>query len=160
MRVALLSILLVAWGCAPVRVTTEATPGTDFSRFRTYAQNVPQDAGVASVRDRVELEIARQLEAKGYRPAPVQEADLVVTFRGDRVSKTRTQDAGDPDANYYVVRDYVEGTLTIDVYERATRELVWHGVGRVDLSRQADVPDAAARAVERVLARFPSQPAP
>ena len=61
----------------------------------------------------------------------------------------------DPDANYYVVRNYIEGTLVIDVFERETKTTLWRGVGQIDFQREKDARRRAPQVVAAILAEFP-----
>lgn len=156
MRNAILSgLLLLGAACAPVHVTIHALPGSDVSRFETYAQATPTAGADAAIAAQVRSEIDQELQARGYRPAPLDEADMVVSFQGRSASRARYANAGDPDANYYVVRNYTEGTLEIDVFEPGTQTPVWRGVGRADLYSERELQKAADRAVRAILAEFP-----
>ena len=76
-----------AAGCAKQpRVTSTVTPGTDFSRYRTYAirpGNVVYPGASAEKRDAIvqliQDAVAAELEARGLQPQP-DEPDLVVTY--------------------------------------------------------------------------------
>ena len=76
-----------AAGCSrQPRVTSTATPGTDFSRYRTYAikpGNVVYPGAPPEQRDaitkRIQDALAAELEARGLEPQP-EEPDLVVTY--------------------------------------------------------------------------------
>jgi hypothetical protein len=156
MRTMLVCLLLPAIGCVQVKVATEVAPGADFTRFETYAQVMsPLENPV--VGETIRSEIDQQLTAKGYRAVSVANADMVVTFRASGEPRSRRRDAGDPDANYYVVHEYIAGTLVIDVFDVLGKQLVWHGVGNVDVPSDRNPQRAAAQAVEVVLAKFPSR---
>jgi hypothetical protein len=149
-------LLLAALACAPVQVTTEAEPGTDFGAYRSYTI-APHQEENADVGERLEREVEQVLAAKGYRPAPPAAADLLVSFAASGESRTRRTLAGDPDANYYVEQSYVAGTVAIDVFDARSGERIWHGVGERDVLREQDAPEAAAEAARAVLAEFPPQ---
>src|SRR5688572_10530313 len=76
-----------AAGCSKQpRVTSTATPGTDFSRYRTYAirpGNVVYPGASTERRDAIvqmiQDAVAAELEARGLQPQP-DEPDLVVTY--------------------------------------------------------------------------------
>jgi hypothetical protein len=154
MRGIWLLLASAALGCAAVQVATQATPETDFSRFATYA-HAPAAESDAAAAGEVRREIARVLEAKGYRAAPPERADLLVAFRLAGEERTRQKNAGDPDANYYVVQSYVEGTLAIDVFAAGRAEPVWVGSARSDALRESRAQEAVAGAVEAILETFP-----
>jgi hypothetical protein len=87
LAVPLFSLMFVVGGCAmEPRVTTQPTPGTDFSKYRTYAikpGNIAYpgmaEAPRAEVARRIQDAIARSLESRGLAPQP-DEPDLVVTY--------------------------------------------------------------------------------
>jgi hypothetical protein len=59
--------------------------------------------------------------------------------------------------NQVDVRQYQEGTLSIDVFDARTQRPVWHGWAKKELSR-SDIEQSAEpirRAVEAVLSKFP-----
>jgi hypothetical protein len=153
-----LGVVLAAPGCLHVEVTTQGEPGADFSALRSFAVAPPEEEGDAAVAARVQREITRVLEDKGYAAAPLEGADMVVAFRAGGETRSRYQYASDPDTSSYVARDYIEGTLAIDVFGAAGREPVWHGTGQVDVFRERDVEDAAAQSVRAILAGFPPRP--
>lgn len=153
-----LLLLLVALGCYHVSVTTRTRPGADFSGLTSFAQEASDRDADAAVAARVQSEIARVMEAKGYAEAPLDSADMVVAFRGSGKSRERLEDAGDPDADFYVVQDYIEGTLVIEVFAHGGETPLWHGTGEVDVSTEANLEKAAAKAVEAVLKDFPARP--
>ncbi len=150
----LLAMALAALACAGVRVKTETTPGVDFSALETFAQ-APPDEAAPRVKDAVHAEIAKQLEAKGFRPAPHDDADFVVAFRASAYRKARLRNAGDPDATYYRIEKYVAGTLVIDVFPMGSSAPIWHGVGEVDVANERYAERAATRAVRAILQEFP-----
>lgn len=154
MRAIGLALGCLLLGCADLRVATQATPGTDFSRFATYAQAPPAPHEGAD-RDRVRREIARVLAAKGYRTAPLEVADLRVAFSLGGEERVREKVSGDPDANYYVEENVVEGTLAIHVYASGRADPVWVGTARSDALRAGRAEDEVAGAVEAILRTFP-----
>jgi hypothetical protein len=52
--------------------------------------------------------------------------------------------------------DLVEGAFVIDVFDRKTRELVWHGFARSEINPGPVDYDRVRRAAESVLASFPA----
>jgi len=148
-----LAVAGVALGCAEVQVTARAMPGTDFSGFATYAQAAAEpDAASAG---RIRGEIARALEAKGYRAAPQESADLRVAFRVGGEERIRQKNAGDPDANYFVEQNYVEGTLVIEIFASDRADPIWIGTGRSDSFQGERAEERVAGAARAILASFP-----
>jgi len=153
-----LSLLLAIGltGCLgrSVPVTTRSEPDVDFSSFRTYAQ-ISSPSAQPDVAEAIEEAIRQALDAKGYRTAPVDEADLVVSYRATAEPGVRRVNAGDPDTDFYVTKPSIAKTVAVSFFDGPSREIVWHGVGQADLTRERDAPAAARRVVEAVLAAFP-----
>lgn len=150
-------IVLGAIGCATrVDVTTTAAPDVDFSRYDTYALVPPPEARDA-IRERLEVEIADEIEERGYRAASLEDADLLVVFRGSGHRSERTIWAESP-GGCCQIQNYIAGTLRIDIFDARGSQRVWSGVGRVDLSiktTEKELEEAASDAAEAVLAKFP-----
>lgn len=166
MRRAVLWVTLIALGCVPVEVETWTEPDADLSHFATYAQApLPEDEPekapyTPALGERIQTEIARVLDDKGYRAAPRGRADMTVAFVVAGQSRSRIVNAGDPDTDYYVPESYTEGTLIIDVFDARTGRRVWRGIGQSDLVTSGRlVPDdperAAVEATRKILAAFP-----
>ena len=83
----LVAALILAAGCAQrPRVRATATPGTDFSKYRTYAikpGNIVYPGASADRRGEIERRIqdgiAAELEGRGLVPQP-EHPDLIVTY--------------------------------------------------------------------------------
>ena len=154
-------LVLFALACAPVQVTTRAEPGTDFTRFATYARDPTPHATAerigldAALDERLWREIVQELDAKGYREASLASADMVVSFHMSAAWRIVRKNAGDPDANYYVDRKVIDANVEIDFVDARRGALVWHGIGESEVSSPREAEDAALQAVTEILARFP-----
>lgn len=163
-RVAALLGCVAMAGCANVRVESELAAGAEPSRFATYVQAPPVDGAPRTlghgklIADHVEAEIDRVLAAKGYREAPRDEAGMVVTFQVDAAWSVRLQNAADPDADYLVPENVLDGQIRFDVYEAGTMTPLWSGVGHMEISKGTDAKWAAGKIVEAVFEEFPSRP--
>lgn len=171
MRKGLGVLLLGSLACAQVQVATEVDPETDFARFSSYAQVPPPAETPAAPRysaalgEKIQQEIASQLDARGYRAAPEDQADLRVGFNVSGSSRTRLVVAPDPDATYQVEQPYVEGTLEIDVVDARNGRRVWRGRGTAEILTSGQliresVEDTALGAVRAILAKFPARREP
>jgi len=153
-------------GCQSVPVTTELEPGAELSGLRSYVLVPPAAESLAApyderIAERVEREIVAALDEKGFRAAPAAEADLQVGFRLSAEPQSRVVNVGDPDADFYEVERYVEGTVRIAVSDAAGRPL-WRGrsTSELLLSGRLITTDVEATAVEQVraiLAEFPPE---
>jgi hypothetical protein len=100
----LMVIATVLSGCAQQpQIKAQLTPGTDFSRYHTYAikpGNVvypgASEAQRAEIEKRVQDAVARELEARGLSPQP-DEPELIVTYTAgaqqQKTSNTRVHAA-------------------------------------------------------------------
>ncbi len=174
-RTAFLAVLLLAL-TVPLAadVYIEYDHNADFTQYETWhfedselsvSQQVPRmDA-------RIKSQIADTLMKRGRRPS---NGDLVVTYHVTTSQNTRVDTMYLPGfgygagwgAGYYApgygggawgtsastVTSYTTGTLIIDVYDAAKKELIWRGTV-TDLSPIED-PDKARARVDKVMQKF------
>jgi hypothetical protein len=162
----LLALLVAA--CASMQVSVNYDQQTDFKAFKTFCLVPPRFEKKGLARNplftkEVLNEIKSILEKKGLTEAADRESsDLLVNFyamvknRRDfvlpsyRVGRWGRVWAVRPG---HVVR-YKEGTLIIDMVDRAKNDLVWEGEGRSVLDR-TDPSRNLIDAVGKVLEPFP-----
>lgn len=156
-RVGLLALAftLALGACAHVEVSVEVAPGADLSRYATWAL-APASWDHPLVGPSIEAAITASLTEKGYATAAVSQADLLVAYRASGVRRSKRKNSGDPDADVYVVKSYIAGTVVIDMLERGQREPLWRGIGEVDVYAEEATPEAAAAAVKAILRGFPA----
>ena len=158
-------------GCASTRVRVQYDETADFSAYKTFYFNKaqPKSQGrTGAVHDPlfnkdIMQEIRPLMEAKGFGEATRRdEADLLVVFyaytRQHREFVPPTYVVGRRGRVWAAspghVYNYKEGTLVIDIVDRAHKELVWRGVGTDVVGR--GLPKAElVKAVEAILADFP-----
>lgn len=176
------ALLLVLAACATgPRITAEADPRADFSRFNTFAFYAPlavESEGYETPSSRaMRAAVRRELESRGYRylEGDAAKPDLWVNInayieRRTGVTTTPTVDYG----YYYSYRArryyavpywnervdtyrYTEGTINVDLVDVGRNALVWEGiaVGRAS-NLKADERDARIGAVVAdIFARYP-----
>ena len=150
-----LGALVLAAGCATgPEIRRDANPSVDLGQYRSFGYCGPlatDRAGYEPVRTaRLKAATRRNLEAKGYVYAEA-DPDLLVNFYvnvEDR-QEIRTSPLS---IGYYGYRrgfytgwhtrdietvNYQEGTLTIDLIDRARKLLVWEATAEGRVSRQA-----------------------
>jgi hypothetical protein len=161
------AVLLVS-ACSSMRVAVDYDEKTDFRALKTYVIARSDEAGPVAGRHplftaKVLDEIRAELAEKGLTEAPDKaSADLLVHF----YAMTRNRRDFVPPA-YRVGRfgrvwrvrpghvvNYREGTLVIDMVDRAANELVWEGVGRGTLDRRNPA-GTLVSAVHKVLEPYP-----
>lgn len=160
------------------RITSDADPAADFSRYGTYAFYEPlameQSGYTTYLTNTVKTAIRAEMEARGYR-YDESSPDLRVNFQGFIRERTDVYTTPRSDVHYYYdywarsyvavpvwydqtrVRDYTEGTLSVDIVDAGRNHLLWTGaaVGRVTQQTAAERAAAADSAVRQIFTRFP-----
>ncbi len=165
--------MLALVGCAASgpKIRSDVDPKADFSGYRTfgfYPAGTP--AGYSGfIAQYLQEAISSELTSRGYTRADA--ADLMVNFHiqaRDAVEVTQTP------ATYYGfrsayrwgampyetnVRQYTEGTLNIDLVDRARGQLVWAGVAVGRIKQQSlDNPQPAIDAVvAQIFEHYPAR---
>jgi hypothetical protein len=177
-------LVLVLAGCATgPRIRAQVAPGENVAAYRTYGffeRLGTDDSTYASVLSlNLKAATSRELEARGYRPAP--NPDLLVNFHLAQKEKIEGRSgptfgfgfgrgwgswrggyswgAGISDTD---IRSTTEGTLTIDVVDRARNQIAWAGSAAGTItSKVLDDPKAAIdRVVPKIFEKFPGRAAP
>ncbi len=183
-----LSLLVTACATIP-NIVTDSDPAQDFSSYSKFAwasDNPMIAVGDHNVSGLVQKEIADSIKttlaSRGYQyVTDVQSADFAISYTvgaRDKVSVSTYPDFFFADrlnwgwGNQYfrpyrstipvdrtVVRNYTEGTLSIDIYDVTRKSPVWHGKGEKRLSRKEmkgeDIDILTD--VQAILAGFPPQ---
>lgn len=157
--------------CAGPRVVVNYDPAADFASYRTYGfstQLATDDGDTSTLLSKfLKAAASRELEARGYTAD--DEPDLVVNFNVSTEQKTQVTQS--PSAYYGYrrygwgmggvydtsVRHYTEGTLHVDLIDRARNELVWEGavIGIVDGDVRDNLQQAVDDALEQAFAEYP-----
>jgi len=166
-------------GCATgPRVSTDADPRADFSRYRTWAFYHPiamEQSGYSTfLTERIRDDVRREMEARGYAYDEAS-PDLRVNFQGIVQEKTNVYSVPRTDFQYFYsyrhrayyavpywydeaqVSRYTEGTLTVDLVDAARNHLVWTGAAIGRVTRKAPEERAADvdRAIAEIFMRYP-----
>ena len=177
-----LAALLGACATTP-RIVAEGDPQADFSRYRSYAFYQPvamEQSGYSTyLTTRIRDAIRREMEARGYAYDEAS-PDLRVNFQGLVRERTDVYSIPRSDTHFYYnywarsyvavpfwydetqVRQYTEGTLSIDLVDARRNHLVWTGaaIARVTQKTAQERSDEADAAVHAIFLRFPYVPAP
>jgi Domain of unknown function (DUF4136) len=171
-------VALILCACSTLRVGSDHDPGTNFSSYKTFTFMQRPHTGVSNplVPVRVSDAIKADLLSKGYvQTTDPATADFTVDFTIGARERTDVDAYPDP----YVgrawgwgapgwwggpywgttvdVREYHEGTLSVDIFDARSHRPVWHGWAKKELSR-SDMENSTQpiqNAVAAVLARFP-----
>jgi hypothetical protein len=167
----------------PISVAVDFDPEADFTQFRSYAwisdeTLLPQVDGVSRglpispIDDpRIRRAVDSRLAAKGWEQLPIDEADLVVSYGIGAEEKTDVYQTptslgyhrrGYGYGNWYggsavYARQYTKGTLTLEFFDRQTKQAVWVGWASQRLSKSEERGAVVGRAVEKILMDFPSR---
>lgn len=177
--VCLTAATVVLAACTTLRVGSDHDPAASFSAYHTYAWMPPRTKVYESpnplVVQRAHDAIQNALSAKGYQlVSNAAEADFVVDFTIGSRERTDVSSYPAPYGGPWFwgrsywwggpywgsevdVRQYREGTISIDIFDARTHRPVWHGWARKELTR-ADLEHSAGsirEAVDSVLAQFP-----
>lgn len=171
--------LILLAGCATgPRISTDADPEADFSRYRTWAFYEPiamEQSGYSTwLTERIRADVRREMEARGYT-YDESSPDLRVNFQGIVAEKTNVYSV--PRTDYQVfysyrhrsyfavpfwydetqVNRYTEGTLTVDLVDAAHNRLVWTGaaIGRVTRKDPQERAAEVDRAISEIFLRYP-----
>jgi len=162
-------------GCTTMRVGSDYDRNAAFSNYHTFALMKREHRGTRNplVITRTEDAIKEDLTRKGYSLASDDKtADFAVDFTIGSRERTDLSSYPPPYAgpwwrgawwggpywgNNIDVRQFREGTLSIDVFDGQSHRPVWHGWARKELTRSdiAHSEEPIRKAVDSVLARFP-----
>ena len=174
----LLALLLISACATGPRVYTDMDPRADLSRYGSYGFYEPlameQSGYTTYLTDQIRTSIRREMDARGYRFDPTN-PDLRVNFQGIVRERIDVYTIPRSDFGHFYnyrarsyfgfpmwyddtqVRQYTEGTLTIDLVDAARNHLVWTGsaIGRVTQRTAQERAAAADGAIASIFARFP-----
>lgn len=178
MKTLLIVLLLSVAACSPVRVeSTSQTPGVDFTAYKTYnfmdvtARNEAAFAGGSGLSvDHLKQAVAREMERRGYQRA--DSPDLWVNIGVVSEQKVQTRETTIRDAPRYIgqrryrwesqqvpVREYTEGTATVDVVDAARNERIWQGVAASAIGKDAGkLVERINEGITAMFAEYPVQP--
>ncbi len=165
MRLAVLLLTVgAAAGFAKDEARNDFDPAIDFSRYRTFSFVKGVDVGHTGVlddpvvRERVKNFVSGAMETRGLREVPQDEKyDLAVRYWLARLDKSEVKPTLSSSLDYgywggypaywygswatfyqeYVVENYIEGTLLVDLIDRETEQLVWRTYLRQDIKDRA-----------------------
>jgi hypothetical protein len=160
-----------AAACSGISVSHDYDPQTDFAPLKTYAWH-PTPAGTPTVDSLTFQRIVRAVDdglaMKGFQKTDGPNPDFKVHAMASIQQRIQTQPVtmgvgygwrhGYVAAESLEVSTYDEGTLIIDVFSPATKNLIWRGTARaaVDPDRTPEEREGRIReAAFKILERFP-----
>lgn len=176
----LLTVVLAACASGPT-IQSDFDPSIDFSQYRTYGFFSPmgiEDPNYSSIYGAIFRDaIGQEMDARGYVLS--DEPDLLINVSGRLQDKTKVTTTSDPYmGGYYYgyrrgfydpwvgygygttthVSSYTEGTINVDMVDRAQKRMVWEGVavGRVNEKKSNDERRASIYAgIKQMFAGYP-----
>jgi len=176
-------LVAAATACNPVSVRTTAAPDAHLANLRTFTIATPTLKKANAVSDNTDpmlansisnqalrQDLATDFQAKGYTLTSESPSFAVAYY----ASAQKKLDVTDWDYGYQywgyhrfwrgydgypveTVQQYTEGTVIVDVIDPATKELLWRGQGKADVSRDPAAYTAElAKTVQAIVAKFPS----
>ena len=149
-------------------IRSHQDPAADLSRYRTFGFFTQGESYSSFVSRYIESAVADEMQARGYVRSDTPE--LMINFHvqtQDKVQVTQTPTAYYGWRRGYAwgggyetdVRQYKEGTLNIDVVDRARNQLLWEGVavGRVQTKSMNDPQPAIKAVVAQVFEQYPAR---
>ncbi|WP_185962565.1 DUF4136 domain-containing protein [Thalassomonas sp. M1454] len=181
-------LLLVLSGCATTYdPAVDYNPEYNFDALQTYAivdafsvddsQSKPLNRNLSDLdNDRVLKSLNTTLASKGMTPAPAEQADMLVKYLLVTQDKTkiRTYNSGiyncwrcrglhypmHAPVTQVDVKQYVEGTLIIDIVDPAINKSVWRSVVSKAVKGKVPVEERQAKVQELIDAMMASFKAP
>jgi hypothetical protein len=171
--------LILAAGCAGQQVSTDYSPATSFSHFRTFALVAPPDPAAQQLLDqRVRNAVQAQLDAKGLTTADRQNADLFVgygmvdkTYKEVYTSRDGWGWGGGwgwrywrwgvawPMTVQHRVETYTDGTVVVNLIDARTKQVVWEGevddVVNLPVTNPVRATQQIDAAVVKLFAKYP-----
>lgn len=179
---ALAALLLAACASGP-RISSEADPSADFSRYRTFAFYSPlavEAHGYSTpTSTRIRQAARAQMEARGY-VYDERQPDLWVNLNAYLQERTDVTSIPEVDYDYYYsyrarsyvavpywrdrtnVRRYTEGTLNVDLVDARQNRMVWTGVAVGRASRNSSPIERGTQidaAMADIFAQYPHRAA-
>ena len=163
--------------CSSIKARTHYDAQFEFSAFQTFTMAKAPETDTATdpaaelgslpgyseiEARRIENQIVAALESKGLRAAEESEADLIVRFTVG--GKPRTDLRSVPmmwsSNNFYDIMNtwaiqYVQAMMSVDVLERATQRVVWHGWASAKVYDGSSGGKKAEQGVRKIMKRYP-----
>ena len=168
---AVAALLCLLPGCATTGITPQIQPGTDFSRYHTFAVlplgqgtqgNLP--AAGKELFDAAVKEASACLTRKGLRPASESQADLLVDISGNAVAVpdsylhrdvyTRQGSVGVYYLNSAFPQIQTQCNAVVELVDRASSKVVWRAQQQDTLLSQPSTGSVAAM-IREILSAYP-----
>lgn len=158
-------------------IRSNQDPAADFSKYQTFGffdEVSKQATAYDSFATRyIKTAVEREMSSRGFQKN--EQPQLLVNIHVQTKDKVRVTETPSASYGYYGYRygaygwgagvhtsvdNYTEGTLNLDVVDRAQSKLLWEGIaiGRISDKSREDPQTAIDAVVKQVFERFPKQP--
>lgn len=166
---------LAACGTSGTVVRSDFDRKTDFTQYRSFGffEKLATDKRYETLTtEYIKTAVIREMKARGYNFVD-QDPDLLVNFNIKLKEKQRTQSMPIA-AGYYGYRwgyygawggynyatytyEYTQGTMNIDLVDRARKQMVWEGVAIGHISEEdfSDMETAIGTQVHEIFQKYP-----
>jgi hypothetical protein len=181
-----LALILALTACeTPIRVAIDVNPEADIAGHETYAwisseplirqvDGVTEGPRISPIDDgRIRRAVDARLANLGWKKeADRDEADLIVSYGIGAQEKTEIYETpsggafhgrygyrygGWYGASTVRTKQYIEGTLTVEFFDRRTQQAVWVGWASRRLSGSQDRAAVIEEAIGKILETFPAR---
>lgn len=172
--VAFAAAMLLASCASSPKIFVNQDPNANFANYKTYnyepVLGTDERKGYRGILSNYLVEAMNQeMQARGYTLA--NDPDLLVNFYLHTEEKIQTTQSPSMGGGYYgyrggyygayggydtTVTQYTQGTLNIDIVDRATATLLWEGVGvgRITDKVRENVQGAVNKAVPEIMTKY------
>ena len=169
-------VLLLSWAAAATaqQVETTVDRAADFSKYRTFSIEIASPWGNPIGERHLLEELTAAFTGKGWTQN-AESPDVRILVHGATDEKKRLDTfytGGGGYGGFYggwgwggvgssttTVSEYTEGTLVLDIFDAATKTLIWRGVAQDELkAKQAKREKQASKAIAKLLRDFPPKP--
>jgi hypothetical protein len=177
-------ILMMFAGCSSAPPIVDYDPEVDFTGYKTFAfigehpllRGEGAEGGSPLLEGRLMQLTENILSARGFtRVADRESADIAVGFTVGGREKIQVNSYPEPYRPYYggygrgwggayyatptstTVRQYTEGTLSVDIYDVSEHKPIWHGIAtkRITDKMQENQQETINEIMTEILASFP-----
>ncbi len=156
-RVAAVAVGLIA--CTSVTSGSTRDDEAPFERYRTFAVAAPPERVDSlpgydrEIGEIVRSELTAGLRRAGLESAASDRAELEVSFQLGAIGGFSV--SGNSFGGNVHVAPYIEGHLSVAIFERRSERMVWHGWAALKEYRQGQEAEHARLAARAVVDRFP-----
>lgn len=161
-----MALLAVSLTCLAQSINTDYVPGTDFSKYHTYRWvDVEGAKPVDQILDQqIKQAVDKQLQSKSFKKVDADPADLYVGYQVGVRQEQELNAYGSPGWRFGGGMTDVKsstldvGTLVVDVYDPATKQLVWRGGATETINKSSTAEkkqEHLDKAATKLLKNFP-----